>query len=58
MITHIDLTPNNTAAGVALTRQYAAATLKEKSCTRFETCNRTAAPITDAGGNLERSEGI
>lgn len=44
VITHIDLTPNNTEAGVALTRQYAAATLKEKSCTRFEILQQDGRP--------------
>ena len=44
VITHIDLTPNNTGAGLAVTRQYAAATLKEKSCTRFEILQQDGRP--------------
>jgi quinol monooxygenase YgiN len=44
VITHIDLTPNNTAAGVALMKQYEIATLKEKSCTRFEILQQDGRP--------------
>jgi quinol monooxygenase YgiN len=44
VVTHIDLTPNNTAAGIAAMRQYAAATLKEKSCTRFEILQQDGRP--------------
>jgi quinol monooxygenase YgiN len=44
VITHVDLTPDNTVAGVAAIRQYAAATLKEKSCTRFEILQQDGRP--------------
>jgi quinol monooxygenase YgiN len=44
VVTHIDLTPNNTAAGVVVIRQYAAPTLKEKSCTRFEALQQDGRP--------------
>jgi quinol monooxygenase YgiN len=44
VITHVDLTPDNTAAGVAVIKQYAAATLKEKTCTRFEILQQDGRP--------------
>jgi quinol monooxygenase YgiN len=36
VVTHIDLMPAGTQTGVALLKQFAAETLKEKSCVRFE----------------------
>jgi quinol monooxygenase YgiN len=44
VVTHIDLTPNNTPAGVAVIKQFVAATLKEKSCTRFEILQQAGRP--------------
>ncbi len=44
VVTHIDLMPNNTPAGVALLKQFAAATLKETGCTRFEILQQDGRP--------------
>jgi len=44
VITHIDLMPANTLAGVALLKQFAAATLKETGCTRFEVLQQDGRP--------------
>jgi quinol monooxygenase YgiN len=44
VITHVDLMGANTAAGVALLKQFAADTLKEKDCTRFEILQQDGRP--------------
>lgn len=45
VITHIDLMPNNTAAGVALLKQFESVTLnKEKKCVRFEVLQQDGRP--------------
>jgi quinol monooxygenase YgiN len=44
VVTHVDLMGANTAAGVALLKQLAADTLKEKDCTRFEILQQDGRP--------------
>jgi quinol monooxygenase YgiN len=44
VVTHIDLTPNNTPAGVELLRKFAGQTAKEKSCVRFEILQQDGRP--------------
>jgi quinol monooxygenase YgiN len=44
VITHIDLMPAGTATGVTLLKQFAAATLKEKDCLRFEVLQQDGRP--------------
>ncbi|HTA41072.1 MAG TPA: putative quinol monooxygenase [Bryobacteraceae bacterium] len=44
VITHIDLMPAGTATGVTLLKQFAAATLKEKECLRFEVLQQDGRP--------------
>ena len=44
VITHIDLMPAGTATGVTLLKQFAAATLKEKDCLRFEILQQDGRP--------------
>lgn len=44
VITHIDLMPNGTATGVTLLKQFAATTLKEKDCLRFEILQQDGRP--------------
>lgn len=44
VVTHIDLTSNNTAPGLALMKQFAADTAKEKGCTRFEILQQDGRP--------------
>jgi len=44
VITHVDLMGANTAAGVALLKQFAAETLKEKDCSRFEILQQDGRP--------------
>jgi quinol monooxygenase YgiN len=44
VITHIDLMPAGVPAGVPLLRQFAAATLKEQNCVRFEVLQQDGRP--------------
>ena len=44
VVTHIDLMPNGTPSGVALLKQLATDTLKEKSCVRFEILQQDGRP--------------
>ena len=44
VITHIDLMPAGTPTGVALLKEFAAQTLKEKDCTRFEILQQDGRP--------------
>ncbi|HEX4273992.1 MAG TPA: putative quinol monooxygenase [Bryobacteraceae bacterium] len=44
VVTHIDLMPAGTPTGVTLLRQFAADTLKEKGCTRFEVLQQDGRP--------------
>jgi quinol monooxygenase YgiN len=44
VITHIDLMPAGTTPGVALLKQFAAETTKEKSCVRFEVLQQAGRP--------------
>src|SRR5579863_8061207 len=44
VVTHIDLLPNGTTAGVAFLKQFAAETVKEKSCVRFEILQQDGRP--------------
>ena len=44
VITHIDLMPAGTQAGIMALKQFAAATLKEKDCLRFEILQQDGRP--------------
>ncbi len=44
VITHIDLMPTGVPAGIAALKQFAAATLKEKDCIRFEILQQDGRP--------------
>jgi quinol monooxygenase YgiN len=44
VVTHIDLMPAGTTTGVALLKQFAAVSLKEPSCVRFEVLQQDGRP--------------
>lgn len=44
VVTHIDLMPAGTATGVTLLKDFAAQTLKEKNCVRFEVLQQDGRP--------------
>ncbi|HWF08568.1 MAG TPA: antibiotic biosynthesis monooxygenase [Bryobacteraceae bacterium] len=44
VVTHIDLMPAGTATGVTLLKDFAAQTLKEKDCVRFEVLQQDGRP--------------
>lgn len=44
VVTHIDLMPNGTPAGLTLLKQLAADTLKETGCVRFEIMQQDGRP--------------
>jgi quinol monooxygenase YgiN len=44
VVTHIDLMPTGVPAGVPLLKQFAATTLKEKNCMRFEVLQQDGRP--------------
>ena len=44
VITHIDLFPAGTGTGITLLKQFAASTLKEKGCLRFEILQQEGRP--------------
>ena len=44
VVTHIDLLPNGTPAGVAALKQFGAETAKEQGCVRFEILQQDGRP--------------
>jgi quinol monooxygenase YgiN len=44
VVTHIDLMPNGTPAGVALLKQFVGESAKEKNCVRFEILQQAGRP--------------